>query len=231
MKHLSALILVTSLFSPSLSAELEGDIPWGLEAVTGARTGYAYRGFDLAGPLFDFQLEGELVLREDLSLNAGGWLATEISDDFTEGAAFIDIRYDLGERFAAGASTTYRGFDHSFFKDGFDVGAFLTWFVGEEWDITTGAYRDFGADAWYANIESGWSYRLSDDAYFGLSGGVSAVDSYYGRSGLNDFYGRASVTYNINSTISLTPFLGWSFEIEKADGDEILGGLWFEISF
>ena len=48
---------------------------------------------------------------------------------------------------------------------------------------------------------------------------------------LNDFYGRASVTYNINSTISLTPFLGWSFEIEKADGDEILGGLWFEISF
>ena len=47
MKHLSALILVTSLFSPSLSAELEGDIPWGLEAVTGARTGYAYRGFDL----------------------------------------------------------------------------------------------------------------------------------------------------------------------------------------
>ena len=98
MKHLSALILVTSLFSPSLSAELEGDIPWGLEAVTGARTGYAYRGFDLAGPLFDFQLEGELVLREDLSLNAGGWFL------FTgETARQGDFALQSTGRFAHGA--------------------------------------------------------------------------------------------------------------------------------
>ncbi len=231
MKPFAAFLLASSCLGLPASAELEGDIPLGLEAVTGFRSSYVHRGFDLAGPVLDFQLEGEAVLREDLSVHLGGWFATEISDNFTEGAGFIDLRYDLSERFTLGASATYRAYDHSFFKNGFDLGTFLTWYVGEEWDLTVDAYRDFGADAWYANAESGWSYRLSDDAYLGLTGGVSVVDGYYGRSGLNDVYGRASLTYNLTSSISLTPFVALSIELEEADGDEIFGGLWFEVSF
>ncbi|MEO1835236.1 MAG: hypothetical protein ABGZ49_07050 [Akkermansiaceae bacterium] len=231
MKKLSALFLATGLLAPCLRAELESEFPLGLEAVTGVRSAYSYRGFDLAGSLLDFQFEGELVLQDNLSLNAGGWFGTEISDDFTEGTAFLDLRYDLHECSTVGTSATYHAYGSSLFENGLDVGAFVTWYAGEEWDLTAGVYRDFGADAWYANIEGGWSSRLSDEAYFGLSGGVSAVEHYYGRSGLNDFYGRASVTYNVNSQISLTPFLGWSIELEEADGDEFFGGLWFEVSF
>lgn len=214
-----------------LSAELENEIPWGLEAVTGVRSSYVYRGFDLAGTLLDFQLEGEVALRDDLSLNAGGWVATEMSDDFFESAGFLDLRYDLYQRLTLGASATYRAFDHSLFDDGVDVGAFLTWYAGEAWDFTVGTYRDFGAEAWYGKAETAWSYRLSDEAFAGLSGGVSVVDGYYGRSGFNDFYGRASVTYNVNSAVSLSPFVGWSIELEDADGNEVFGGLWFEVSF
>ncbi|NIP93605.1 MAG: hypothetical protein GWO24_09160, partial [Akkermansiaceae bacterium] len=76
----------------------------------------------------------------------------------------------------------------------------------------------------YGKAETGWSLRLTDDTYLALSGGVSVVDSYYGRSGLNDFYGRTSLTYNINKTISVTPFLAWSIEFEEEDGDELILG-------
>ena len=64
-----------------------------------------------------------------------------------------------------------------------------------------------------------------------MTAGVSIVEDFYGVSGFNDFYGRVSVTYNINSILSLTPFAGWSVEIEDNDGNEVFGGLWLEISF
>ena len=114
-----------------------------------------------------------------------------------------------------------------------DLGAFITLYPTEDWDVTFGAYHDFGADGWYVNAETGWSTRIGEDSFLDLKSGVSWVDGYYGRSGMNDFYGRASVTYNVNSAVSLTPFLGWSMEIDddNGDGDELFGGLWLELVF
>lgn len=230
-KPRAAALVTAALALAPLRAEVENDIPIGLETVTGARSGYVYRGFDLAGALMDFQVEGEVVLREDLLFNAGGWLASEFSGDFAEGTGFADLRYEFHERFTAGLSASYHAFDHHFFDNGFDLGATLAFHAGEEWDATIGAHRDFGAGAWYAYAEAAWSRRLSDDAFLSLSTGLSAVDSYYGRSGFNDFYGRAALTYNVNRMISLTPFVGWSLELDEADGHELFRGLWFEVSF
>jgi hypothetical protein len=237
MKLLSAFVpaalcaLCALIASPPASAEMEDDLRLGLEAVTGMRTDYVYRGFDLAGTTMDFQLEGEVTLAQDLYLNLGGWFATATNDDFSELTGFADLRYDLNQRFTVGGSVSYHSYQETFFDDGFDLGGSLTYYATDEWDFKLGANRDFGAEGWYAHAESGWSYRINDDAYLGLSGGISWIDDYYSRSGLNDFYGRASFTYNVNSMISLTPFVGWSLEIEDGDGDELLGGLWFEVSF
>ena len=60
MKRFSVLSIL--LLSPPLHAELESDIPLGLELVTGIRSGYVFRGFDLADTLIDVQLEGEMAL-------------------------------------------------------------------------------------------------------------------------------------------------------------------------
>ena len=226
-------VLSILLINPTLHAELENDIPLGLELVTGVRSGYVFRGFDLADTLIDLQLEGEIALGDHTFLNLGGWLATESGDDFEEYAGFIDLRHDFNDLVTLGMSTSYHAYDHTFFDDGFDLGAFVTLYATEDLDFTFGVYRDFGAEGWYANAETGWSTRMGEDSYFALTGGISWIDDYYGRSGMNDFYGRASVTYNVNSAVSLSPFLGWSVEIDddNGDGDELFGGLWFEVVF
>lgn len=225
-----ALPLLPCLALP-LAAEVESDLKLGLEAVTGFRSEYVQRGFSLSDALLDFQLEGEVALDDTSLLNFGGWFASEISDDFGEAAAFLDFSKDLAESITIGASASYHSYDNSFFEDGIDVGTSLTWFGGEEWDLSFHAHRDFGAEAWYANVEGGWSRRLSDEAFLSVTTGLSWVDDYYGSSGLHDYFGRVSVTYNINSMISVTPFVGWSLEIDDGDGDQLYGGLWFEVSF
>ena len=231
MNQLSAFLVVAALVTPALRAELEDDIPLGVEAVTGIRSGYVYRGFDLADALMDFHLETEIVLQDHLALAAGGWFATEVGDKFNQASAYIGVRYDLREKLTAELSASYHTFDHSTLEDGLDLGASLTWYPDRDWDLGAAVHRDSSSNGWYVSVEGGWSHPLSEDAFLALNGGVSAVEDYYGRSGLNDIYGRASLTYNINSMLSLTPFIGWSFELNDGDGNEVYGGLWFEVSF
>ena len=231
MKRIFSTLLAASTTLPVVQAELEDDIPLGIEAVTGVRSGYVYRGFELADTLMDFQLQTEVVLEGNLVLGAGGWFATETGDQFTQGAAFLSLRHDLHEQLAVEFTTSYQDFGGSLFEDGIDLGGSLTWFPDEDWTLAAAVHQDLGPRGWYLELQGGWSKRLADDAYFSLTGGFSVVDHYYGRSGLNDFHGRAALTYNVNSMLSLTPFVGWSLEFADGDGSEVYGGLWFEVSF
>ena len=122
MKHLVTALLAASFATSPLFADLEDDIPLGIEAVTGIRSDYVYRGFNLADVVMDFQLETSIVLDDTLALSAGGWFSSEVSDNFTEGVAFLDLSYSLHNDITVGGSASYHAYDHNFFENGFDLG-------------------------------------------------------------------------------------------------------------
>lgn len=234
MKITLPLTILALALPISASAEVENDIQWGFEGVTGYRSSYVYRGFELADDTLDFQLEAEIALSDQFVLNIGGWYGTETGEgDFEEAAGFINLRYLPTEYLTLGISGTYRDFSDSFFQDGVDVGAFATWHFCRDFGITLGGNYDTGAEGWYGNLETRWSKPLSTKAFFALKTGVSAVNDYYGRDGMNDAYARASFTYNVSDTVSLTPFVGGSALLDSDDiGDNsVYGGIWFEVRF
>ena len=57
----------------SVQAEIENEIKLGIEAVTGIRSGYLHRGYDLADASLEFQLQAEFALSNKSSLNFGVW--------------------------------------------------------------------------------------------------------------------------------------------------------------
>jgi len=217
-----------------LTAEPSTDIPIGIEAVTGYRSEYVYRGFKLGQHVIDFQLEAEVRLTDALVLSAGGWYATEASGgDFSEAAGFLDIRYEW-THWALGLATSYHSFSHSFFEDGLDTGLFVTWAPSDDVQITAGGYYDDGPGAWYGKLEGNWSHPLGEKSFVALLTGVSWVDDYYLRSGMNDAYARFSWTYTFNDRVAVTPFVGTSISLDSgpASGSDYLwGGLWFEVNF
>lgn len=233
--HFPVLLSLFTIAVPlSASAEVENDIQLGIEAVTGYRSHYVYRGFELSESTLDFQLEAEISLTDSLAMNIGGWYASETgSGDFDEAAGFLKLHHQTTEHLTLGASATYRDFNKSLFKDGVDVGAFATWDFCRGFGITLGGYYDTGAEGWYGNLESYWTKPLSTKAFFALKTGISAVDDYYGRDGFNDVYARASLTYNISDTVSITPFVGGSALLDSDDigDDTAFGGVWFEVRF
>ena len=240
MKRLLSFTLIAFCLPCTMSAEVEKDIPLGIEAVTGYRSGYVYRGFELAESTLDFQLEAEIALNNHTFLSIGSWYATETGNgDFDEAAFFSHLRFEKNDQLTLGLSATYRSFGNSkpplsaIFEDGVDLGTFASWHFNKDFNASAGAYYDTGAEAWYGHAETNWSKALSDKAFLSLKTGISYVDDYYGRDGMNDAYGRLSLTYNISDTVSITPFVGGSVLLDNDDAgdDQAYGGVWFEVRF
>lgn len=209
------------------------EIPFGIEAVTGYRSEYVYRGFKLSHQVLDFQLETEIALSNHWMLAVGGWYATETgSGSFEEATGFVDLRYEQ-DQWAIGLNTSYHSFSHTIFQDGVDAGLFFTWMPNDDFHLTAGGYYDDGAGAWYGKLEGGWSQATSDSSFVSFLAGTSWLDDYYGRSGWNDAYARLSWTFAISDRIALTPFVGTSLSLDSGGpgSDYVWAGLWFEVNF
>ncbi len=240
MKSILPLCLIALALPSTLTADVENDIQIGIEAVTGYRSGYIYRGFELAESTLDFQVEAEIALDNHTFLNVGAWYATETGrGNYDEAAVFTHLRFEKSDKLTLGLSATYRNFNNPVqplsvaFEDGVDVGAFGTWHFCRDFGVTLGAYYDTGADAWYAHVETKWSKALSEKSFFSLKTGISYVNDYYGRDGMNDAYSRLAFTYHISETVSVTPFVGASVLLDSNDvgDDQVFGGVWFEVRF
>lgn len=220
------------LLAPAATAEVEREIPWGVEVVTGYRSEYIQRGFKLANDLFDVQGEAEVTLTDDVIANFGGWFGTATgSEDFEEIAAFAGIRWESGA-FTFGLETGWTSVDHPVFEDGLDVSPSIAWQCTDDLSLTTGAAWNTGADGLYGFAETTWSKPLDTKSFVALSGGFSAVADYYGRDGLNDLYARASYTRAINRSVALTPFVDLSIPLQSdGESNRVVGGLWFEVNF
>ena len=229
MKAATALL---SLGLLPIQAEIENEIPWGIETVAGIRSAYVYRGAELAETSQDLQIEAEISLSNETSFSVGLWHLSESSGDFSESGLFLDLRHDLDPKTQIGTSLTYRNFRNSALDSGLDFGVFASYRFNDLWDTKVGIYYDTGNDAFYANAELRWSKPLSEDAFISFDNGISFVSDYLNRDGLNDLYGRLSLTYAISETVAITPFVGWSIQLDDSNvSDPVYAGVWFEFIF
>lgn len=240
MKASAPLTALSLCIACPVVANFQEDIQWGVESVTGYRSGYVYRGFELSESTMDFQVEAEIALNNHVFLSLGSWFATESGEgDYDESGVLAHLRWEQNDQLTLGIRATYRNFNHSssplsvIFKDGVDLGSFATWEFNDDLNATAGAYYDFGAEAWYGNAETQWSKALSSKTFISLNTGMSYVDNYYGRNGMNDAYGRLSLTHHLSDTVSLTPFIGGSLLLDGEDSgdDQAFAGMWFEVRF
>ncbi len=227
MRYLIALIAVSTTASPLLSA---ADLFYGVEALSGYRSAYLYRGFDIADGLLEFQLEAEVAANKETIISFGTSLASESGGDFSQFDFYFDARYEINE-WTLGAISSYRDFTGTDLESGFDLGLFGIYQWSDHLDSKISLHYDFGNEASYASVDTRWSLPLNDSTYSYLEGGMSWVDSYLDRSGLQDVFGKAGLTFNINEQVSASPYLAISIPFEKEESTSVYAGFWFAFLF
>lgn len=215
-----------------LAAAPNSEIPFGIEAVTGFRSDYIWRGFKVGDRVADFQVQAEIALSNEWVLDVGGLYATETGEgEFSQSALFVDFNYET-KAWSAGVSFTAQEFSHPILESGLDIAPSFTWHATDDLDLTAGIAWDTGAGGLYNWFEAKWSKPVSDNAFVTVLGGTSFVQDYYERSGWNEVYGRVSLTYALTKSVSVTPFAGVSLPTDdNPESNRLLGGIWFEVNF
>ncbi|TAE73452.1 MAG: hypothetical protein EAZ84_12785 [Verrucomicrobia bacterium] len=222
---LVALVLVSPCLADSVA-----EIPLGIEVVTGYRSSYIQRGFELGNDLIDIQAEAEIALTDHWILNLGGNHGSG-ENEFSENAGFLALRYET-DTWSAGIATTGRDFTNAIFRDGLEVVPGLTWHLSSDWDLAAEFAYDAGDGGWYSSIEAAWSKPLGESSFLSACAGSSCTADYYGSDGWHDAYGRLSWTYVFNRSVSITPFVGTSIPTSSGPtANQGFAGLWFEVNF
>ncbi len=233
MKMLAGLGGVFFAASPALlQAEVDTAIPLGIEAVTGIRTDYVHRGFELAKSSLDFQLEAEITLSDNTSVHLGLSHLAESNGDFSETTGYLELSHSFSKKLTVGSSLTYRDRDDSILESGLDLGFSSAYTINDDWRWRNALNFDFGENGIYLESELEWSRIISDKSFVTVKGGLSYVSDYFDRDGLNDFYTRVAFTYALSDQVSFTPFIGTSFQLHDENPSDIAyGGFWFEVIF
>jgi hypothetical protein len=229
---MKTLLCIGTLATAVAQAEVESEIPWGIEAVTGYRSELVHRGFKLADDVYDYQLETEIALSNDWSFNFSAMYATGTGkgNDYSETTGIAELRYDA-TNWSAGWMLGFRDFTATFFRDGWESGPFVSYRFSEDLEARAEYLYDEGGESFYGALQLSWSRALSEKSFVSVRGGVSHVEDYYGSKGFHAMDFRVSYTYLFLSNVSLTPFIGSSVALDNQADDVLLGGVWFEVTF
>jgi hypothetical protein len=215
----------------SASAEVETEIPFGIEAVTGFRSDLVERGFKLGENILDVQLQSELTIDDEWSIGFGALHATASgSSSYEESRGYFQVICEDGA-LRYGWHAAYRDVQSDIWRDGWETGPFVSLALHDDVAAGIKLLYDHGAQGYYGEANLTWSYLVSESSFLTLDGGAGVVADYYGRDGVHDLHMRLAYTYNVAKNVSFTPFLGGSLGIHEAAVDQIYSGIWLEVTF
>ncbi len=222
------LLLAISL---SASAEVENEIPFGVEVVTGFRSDLIERGFKLGENILDVQLQSEVTLNNEWTLGFGALQATASgSSAYEESRGFLQLYREHGA-LRYGWTAAYRDVQSDIWRDGWETGPYFSVALNDDVAAGMKMLYDHGAQGYYIEANLTWSYLLSEKSFLTFDGGAGVVADYYGRDGLHDLNARLAYTYNVAKNVSFSPFVGASLGIHESAVDQIYSGIWFEVTF
>lgn len=204
---------------------------YGIEAVTSWRSEYVYRGFDITANSMEFQLAGEIALTDNSSLDVGLFYGTASGKgDFSEIAGFLDYNREVG-KYTFAIKLVLHDYSNSILKTGVDLEAGVNYQLNEAFDVSSYLSYNSGAEGVYYETKLSYFEQVNDDSYLVFDAGFSIVGDYYQRSGLNHVFSKLTYTYNINDSVSLSPYISGNIGIHEDAKNHLFGGVYFAVSF
>jgi len=185
--------------------------PNSYEVLTGLRSTYIHRGIELSDVTFETQFNGLFAYDESRDLEYSAWYAGETnSGEFEEIGISLNYLEQVG-RWGYFVGAQLRLIDnHPFVESGVELDVGVIYDINRDHNLGAKVSYDTGADGWYGALEYKGFKDVNAKSYFAWEAGVSFA-------------------FDLNETVSLSPFVGVSFLSDESD--QVFGGLSFEVSF
>lgn len=202
-----------------------------IEGLTTWRSEYLYRGFRIAGSSQETQFAGQFAISDSESMDIGLFYGTATgSGDFSEYAGFFNYSKYIGDYRVSG-KITFNEHDHSLFRSGVSADLGVAYQIDDQFALRSLVSYDTGARGLYSELKLEYYKEVDESSYFIFNTGVSVTGDYYDASGVHNIFSQLSYTFNVNESVSFTPYVMASLAINDEIEDSLLGGAYFSVNF
>lgn len=209
------------------TSPLSGTLSAGYEST------YLFRGVEFGDNAPWFGLDVNYALSETLTFNTGVWYINPTSNGFDE----LDLYAFVSTKVGAG-TLSVGGTYYIFPEPGGnapELGFKYALPVADLFDFGFQYFYDFETDGHYLEASAGKSFDICDKVTLGLLAGISYGDDYYGVSGFNHAFTRATLSYALFDNTTLSAYIGGSYALDdlEALGQDSLvhGGASIAVTF
>ncbi|HRX54155.1 MAG TPA: hypothetical protein P5016_06575 [Verrucomicrobiales bacterium] len=190
---------------------LSGSVSFGYE------TTYIFRGQEYGDNAPWAGLDVNYAVNDKFNVNAGVWYINPTSGlpgfDELDLYAFVSTAVGTGTLSVGGTYFVYPEPG----GDAAELGLKFSQPIGDIVDLGFQYFYEFTDDGHYLELNAGKSFDITDKIALGVLAGISYGDSYYGVSGFNHTFARATVSYALFDNTTLSAYVGGNFAMDDLE--------------
>ncbi len=218
---------------PSLSDLTAGEsYRLGIEALTGYRSHYIYRGERMGENTAEVQLATGIAVSNDWLANAEVFYARNWEhNNFWQTSLRGELLYYLTDECTAGALLGCQWFEGAAFRNGLEMGGAVHWNPSLDWALSGAVSYDTGQTGMMAECAVCWQPLICERVAMVNKVSAGFAYEYLGHNGLKELMFRTGLRWAVTENLRLEPFVGYYCGFGKEEFHKPVIGAWVSYSF
>ncbi len=210
----------------------QGEIYMGIEALTGFRSDYVFRGEYVAESSIEFQLSGGVALDDYWYVQGEFFCLNECEHSpFRQIQLLGELNYYLNTESTLGCYVAGQEFDRTILKSGIEQGVIWRWNPSLNWGIKAKIFYESGQDGTYAEMRATYMPLIAENVAWVNCAQVGCAINYADTDGIKELMLRTGLSWAVNESWKIEPYVAWYYGVGRDDFTKICAGFWLSYSF
>lgn len=204
----------------------------GVEALSGFRSDYVYRGEYVAESSIEFQISGGVALDDYWYMQGEFFYLNECeSSPFRQTQLLGELNYYLNTESTLGYYVAGQDYDKSLLESGIEQGVVWRWNPSLNWGMMAKMLYDSGQEGAYAEMRATYMPLIAENLAWVNCAQVGCAINYADIDGIKELMLRTGLSWAVDESWKVEPYVAWYYGRGRDDFSQICAGFWLSYSF